>query len=375
MKMADKRDYYEVLEISKNATDEEIKKAYRRLAKKYHPDLNKEPDAADKFKEVQEAYEVLSDPQKRSNYDQFGFAGVDPQQAGGFGGFSQSGFGDLNDIFDSFFGGGSSRSYRTNKNEPRRGSDNLMRISIDFMEAINGVNKSIKLDFDDTCPDCLGSGARNKSDIKVCSTCGGTGQVYRTSQTMFGTMQTQSVCPDCGGSGKKIEHVCSQCKGKGYLKKKIEVDITIPAGIQSGQQLRVPGKGGRGTNGGEHGDLYVEVIVKDHPYFVREGKNILLSVPLSPADAALGCKIDVPTVYGDVELNVPAGTQPNQKLRLKGKGVKDMRGGLPGDQYVEINIEIPTSLSKEEKELYEKLSKSERRQKKSGFEKFKKSFK
>lgn len=375
--MADKRDYYEVLGLDRSASDNDIKKAYRTLAKKYHPDLNKAPDAADKFKEIQEAYEVLSDAQKRAAYDQYGFAGVDPQQGfQGFNGFSGfDGFGNINDIFDSFFGGGGgfSRSQRTTG--PRKGSDRIMTLRIDFMDAINGVTKNINLDMEEQCSECLGTGARSKDDIKVCPTCHGSGRVLRQQQTMFGMMQSESACPDCKGTGKKIEKACTRCKGKGYLKKKIQVEVNIPAGIQTGQQLRIQGKGERGIDGGPNGDLYIEVIVNEDSHFIRDGKDILITIPISAIDATLGCKVDVPTVYGDVELTIPAGTQPNQKFRLRGKGVKDTRGGMPGDQYVEVDIVIPSSVSREEKEHYEKLKSLEKKSRKSVFERFKNTFK
>ena len=375
--MADKRDYYEVLGLSKGASEEEIKKAYRTLAKKYHPDLNKDADAPEKFKEVQEAYEVLSDSEKRSIYDQYGFAGVDPQAGGGFSGFEGftsgfGGFGDLNDIFESFMGGSSRRSRNTG---PTKGDDRLYTMSIDFMEAIKGTTKSINLSVDEVCPDCSGSGAYSKDDIKTCDNCHGTGRVMRQTQTMFGMMQSETACPECHGTGKKITKNCTRCKGKGYLTKKIEVEVTIPAGIQSGQQLRIPGKGERSTNGGPNGDLYVEVYVKEHKSFVRDGNDILLEVPISPVAATLGTKVDVPTVYGEVSLTIPAGTQPNQKLRLKGKGVKDPRTGLQGDQYVIIKVTVDKTLSREEKQLYEKLMEIENKKSNSVFEKFKKSFK
>ena len=381
--MADKRDYYEVLELSKGASDEDIKKAYRKLAKKYHPDLNKAPDAADKFKEVQEAYEVLSDPQKKAAYDAYGFAGVDPQQGGfgrgGFGDFSGfsgfSGFGgvDIDDLFGRFMGGG--RSTRSNTTGPRKGQDRFMSLNIEFMDAINGTRKTLKLDVDEQCPECMGSGARSKDDIKVCPTCKGTGRVTRMTNMMGMRMQSESACPDCNGTGKKIERVCSKCKGSGYLTKKVEVEVNIPAGIQSGQQLRITGKGYRGVNGGSNGDLYIEVNVRDHKYFIRDGKNILITVPVSALDATLGCKVDVPTVYGDVELTIPAGTQPNQKFRLRGKGVKDAYGGVPGDQYVEVEVVIPSNMTREEKEHYNKLKELEKKQKKTVFGKFKDAFK
>lgn len=371
-----KRDYYEILGLTKAASADEIKKAYRSLAKKYHPDLNKAPDAAEKFKEVQEAYEVLNDPQKKSIYDQYGFAGLDQNGNGGFS-YSSDGFGDLNDIFSSFFGSGfqSGSSYSRNSNGPRKGQDKYMELYIDFMDSINGLKKTINLDVEEQCDQCLGSGARSSSDIKVCPTCNGRGRVVRQRQTMFGIMQSEETCPDCQGTGKKIEKVCPKCRGKGFNKKKIEVEVNIPAGIQSGQQLRIAGKGDRGFNGGPNGDLYIEIIVKGSQLFTREGNDILITVPISAIDATLGCKIDVPTVYGDVELSIPAGTQPNQKFRLRGKGVKDLRSSSYGDEYVIVDVKIPTSVNREEKELYSKLKEIESSQKKSVFEKFRKTFK
>ena len=356
--MANKRDYYEVLGIGKEASDDEIKKAYRTLAKKYHPDLNKAADAAEKFKEVQEAYEVLSDPEKKNRYDQYGFAGVDENYSNGFNfnGFSSGGFDDLNDIFGSFFGSGfrGSQSSRSS-NGPRRGQDKYMEMSIDFMDAVRGLSKTITLEVEEQCSQCLGSGARSKDDIKVCPKCNGRGRILRQQQTMFGIMQSESICPDCNGTGKKIERKCPNCHGQGYVKKKIEVEVNIPAGIQSGQQLRIAGKGDRGYNGGDNGDLYIEINVIDSKQFERDGNDIYVSVSISAVDATIGCSIDVPTVYGDVELDIPAGTQPNQKFRLKGKGMKDVRSNNYGDEYVIVNIKIPTSLSRDEKDLYNQL--------------------
>ncbi|MDO4378543.1 MAG: molecular chaperone DnaJ [Erysipelotrichia bacterium] len=370
-----RRDYYEILGLTKDASADDIKKAYRTLAKKYHPDLNKAPDAAEKFKEVQEAYEVLNDPSKKSMYDQYGFAGLDQQGGPGFD-FSRSGFEDLNDIFSSFFTDGFQRSSSSrNTNGPRKGQDKYMELYIDFMDSINGMKKVLNLEVEEQCSQCLGSGARSSSDIKVCPTCNGRGRVVRQRQTMFGIMQSEEVCPDCQGSGKRIEKVCPKCRGKGFTKKKIEVEVNIPAGIQSGQQLRIAGKGDRGYNGGPNGDLYIEIIVKSSPLFVREGNDILITVPISAIDATLGCKIDVPTVYGDVELTVPSGTQPNQKFRLRGKGVKDIRNNSYGDEYVVVDVKIPTSINREEKELYTKLKEIETGSKKSVFEKFRKTFK
>lgn len=370
-----KRDYYEVLGLSKGASEQEIKKAYRSLAKKYHPDMNKSADAEAKFKEINEAYEVLSDPQKKATYDQYGHAGMD---GAGFGGFGGADFGDINDIFGSFFGGsgfGGFSSGRRSNNGPRRGQDRYMQMRISFLDAIFGKTETIKIDVEETCPDCQGSGAHSKDDIKVCSHCNGTGTVVTQQRTAFGVFQSQGVCPDCGGTGKTILKKCSRCNGKGYEKKKVEVEVKIPAGIQSGQQLRVPNRGERGINGGNNGDLFIEIIVSRHDFFNREGKNIYINIPISSVDATLGCTLDVPTVYGDVELTIPAGTQNNTQFRLKGKGVKDLRGGEQGDQYVQVNIEIPKKLSKEEKELYEKLRTIAKKNKESVFDKFKKAFK
>ncbi|MDD6640715.1 MAG: molecular chaperone DnaJ [Erysipelotrichaceae bacterium] len=353
-----KRDYYEVLGLTKSASTDEIKKAYRTLAKKYHPDLNKAADAAEKFKEVQEAYEVLSDPEKKNRYDQYGFAGVDENYSNGFNfnGFSSGGFDDLNDIFGSFFGSGfrGSQSSRSS-NGPRRGQDKYMEMSIDFMDAVRGLSKTITLEVEEQCSQCLGSGARSKDDIKVCPKCNGRGRILRQQQTMLGIMQSESICPDCNGTGKKIERKCPNCHGQGYVKKKIEVEVNIPAGIQSGQQLRIAGKGDRGYNGGDNGDLYIEINVIDSKQFERDGNDIYVSVSISAVDATIGCSIDVPTVYGDVELDIPAGTQPNQKFRLKGKGMKDVRSNNYGDEYVIVNIKIPSSLSRDEKDLYNQL--------------------
>lgn len=375
--MANKRDYYEVLGLQKGASEAEIKKAYRTLAKKYHPDMNKDANAEDKFKEVSEAYEVLSDPQKRANYDQFGHAGM--EGAGGFGGaggFSSAGFDDLGDIFGSFFGGGfGGQSQSRRRTGPTKGQDRFMQMKVEFMDAIFGKTETINLGVDEVCSECLGSGAHSKDDITVCPTCGGSGNVVTQQRTPFGVFQSQSVCHECGGTGKKIKRKCNKCGGKGYEHKRVSVDVKIPAGIQSGQQLRVQGKGERGENGGPNGDLYMEVLVKKHDYFVRDGKNISIQVPISSVDATLGCEIDVPTVYGDVELTIPAGTQTGTQFRLRDKGVKDLRGGSNGDQYVQINIEVNKKLSKEEKDLYKKLKELQKKSgKESVFEKFKKAF-
>lgn len=379
--MADKRDYYEVLGISKGASDDEIKRAYRKLAKKYHPDVNKEADAEEKFKEVNEAYEVLSDAQKRATYDQFGHAGMDGAGfgqgfSGGFGGMNMD---DLGDIFSSFMGGGfggfgfgDTRSSRRN-NGPMKGDHRYMSMEIDFLDAIHGVDKIVNITYDKKCEHCGGSGAASSADIETCPTCGGRGRVLRQTRTAFGIMQSEGVCPDCNGTGKHIKKRCPHCNGEGYTSVKEQIEVSIPAGIQSGQQVRVQGYGERGVNDGPNGDLYIEVRVRPHKHFVRDGNNIYVTVPISAVDATLGTKIDVPTVNGDVELTIPAGTQPNQQLRIRGYGAKDLRTGVVGDQYVEVKVEIPKKLSREEKELYEKLSTKDKKE--SVFEKFKKSFK
>lgn len=367
-----KRDYYEILGVSKSASDAEIKKAYRSLAKKYHPDMNKAADAAEKFKEVQEAYEVLSDPQKRASYDQYGHGGMDSAFGQGFGGFG--GFeGDLNDIFGSFFGGGFSSGARRRSNQPQKGQDRFMKMRIDFMDAIFGKTENITLTVDEQCSQCMGSGARSKDDIKVCETCHGTGSVTQTQQTAFGMFQSTGVCPTCHGTGKRILHQCSKCHGNGYERKRQNVEVKIPAGINTGQQLRVPHKGERGVNGGQNGDLYIEIQVSPHKYFRRNGRDIYIDVPISAVDATLGCKVDVPTVYGDVELTIPAGTQYGTKLRLKDRGVKEINGSLKGDQIVEVKVEVDSKPSKEVKELYEQIRRKQNKE--TVFDRFKKAFK
>ncbi len=369
--MPDKRDYYEVLGLSKSASEADIKKAYRTLAKKYHPDVNKEKGSDVKFKEVQEAYEVLSDPQKKANYDNFGHAGVDGMNNGGFGGFQAGGFEDIQDIFGSFFGGGFNTGQRRSSG-PRRGEDRLMQMRVDFMDAIFGKQESIQLDVEETCNSCMGSGAHSRDDVKVCPNCQGKGSILTQQRTPFGVFQSSSVCPECQGTGKKIVNRCKTCGGKGYERKRVTVDLKIPAGIHSGQQLRVSGKGNRGAQGGPNGDLYIEVLVNRHKYFTREGSHIHISIPLSAIDATLGTKIDIPTVHGDVELNIPAGTQHGTQFRLKGKGVKELNSSAVGDQFVEVKIQIDDKLSRAERELFEKLRSTS--QKETIYDKFKKAF-
>jgi len=368
-----KRDYYEVLGISKGASKDDIKSAYRKLAKKYHPDINKEPGAEAKFKEVQEAYDVLYDDNKRATYDQFGHAAFEQgANGGGFGGqgFSGAGFGDINldDIFGSFFGGGS-RSRRRSRNGARRGDDQIMRVKISFMDAINGKIINLNLTYDEMCKDCGGQGGTSQT----CTQCGGTGYVIGQKNTFFGVMESQETCPLCGGSGRIITNRCNTCNGKGYNKVKTSLEVKIPAGINEGQQIRLSGKGSRGANGGPNGDLYLEVAIEKHDVFERDGNDIHLSVPLSFVDLALGTEIDVPTVYGTVNLKIPSGTQSTQVFKLKGKGVRDMRSSSSyGDEYVHIDVKTPTNLNRRQKELLNEF------QKESGndtwFSRFKKAF-
>lgn len=373
--MAEKRDYYEVLGVAKGASKDEIKTAYRRLAKKYHPDLNHEPDAAEKFKEVQEAYDVLYDDQKRAQYDQFGHAAF--QQGGATGGgnpFAGGGFGDidLGDIFSSFFGGGGSRQRQATG--PQKGENSLTRIRISFMDAVNGTKVNIPVSYDEPCEHCHGSGAESPSDISNCPHCGGTGVVRTQQRTIFGIMEGTAACPHCGGAGKIVRNACRTCGGKGYTRVRKDLTVNVPAGINTGQQIRVSGKGGRGINGGPNGDLYVEVVVADHSVFRRDGNDIHIDVPLSFVDCALGTTIEVPTVYGDVEVRVPEGTQPDQILRIKEKGIKDLRSGRPGNQYVHIKVKTPTNLTKAQRKLLEQFS-GETEKNDSIFAKWKKAFK
>lgn len=356
--MAEKRDFYEVLGVSKSATKDEIKSAYRKLAKVYHPDNKQTGDEA-KFKEIQEAYDILYDDQKRQTYDQFGHAAFDQSAGGGAGGFNgfQGGFGDvdLGDLFGSFFGGGRARS-RGNSNGPRRGNDTLQRVEISFMDSINGKKVKLTVNYDQTCSKCNGTGAKDSSSIKTCSKCNGRGSIVRQQQTVFGVMQSETTCPDCGGTGKVVAEKCSECLGKGYKRVKSELDVNIPAGITNGQQIRIAGKGERGYNGGPNGDLYLEVIVKQHEYFTRQGNDIHINVPIDLVTACLGAKITVPTVYGDIEVNVPEGTQPNAILKVKGKGVKELNSSNYGDQYIHLQVKTPTKLSSEQRKLLTKFS-------------------
>lgn len=352
--MANKRDYYEVLGVSKSASKDEIKSAYRKLAKQYHPDINKSPDAPEKFKEVQEAYDVLYDDQKRAQYDQFGFAAFEQggSNGGPFGqGFSSGGFGDvdLGDIFSSFFGGGRRRQRASTS--PSKGEDTLTRIRISFMDAVLGTKITIPVTYDEPCAHCHGSGAETEASMTTCPYCGGRGTVTAQQRTIFGVVESEQECPHCHGKGRIVKDPCHTCKGEGYTRVKRELAVNIPAGINAGQQIRVQGKGGRGVNGGPNGDLYVEVLIAPHSDFRRDGNDVHLDVPLSFVDCALGCTIDVPTVYGDVSVKIPEGTQPDQILKIKDHGIKDLRSGKPGNQYIHIKVMTPSKMSRSQREL------------------------
>lgn len=351
-----KRDYYEVLGVSRDADDATLKKAYRQLAKKYHPDMNPgDAEAERKFKEASEAYAVLSDPDKRRQYDQFGhaaFEGGGAGGAGGFGGFDFSGadFSDIfGDIFGDFFGGGR-RGGRTN-NGPMKGMNIRKGIRITFEEAVFGCEKEIDIILKDPCEKCHGTGAKPGTSPETCPRCGGKGQVVCTSQSFFGTVQNVQTCPDCHGSGTIIKDKCPDCAGTGYVSNKKTIQVSIPAGIDNGQSVRIRDKGEPGTNGGPRGDLLVEVTVSRHPIFQRQDMNIFSTAPITYAQAALGGKIRISTVDGEVEYEVKPGTQTDTKIRLRGKGVPSLRNkNVRGDQYVTLVVQVPTKLSEEAKD-------------------------
>lgn len=351
-----KRDYYEVLGIGRDADDATIKKAYRVLAKKYHPDMNPgDAEAEKKFKEASEAYAVLSDPEKRRQYDQFGHAAFEGGAggAGGFGGFDFSGadFSDIfGDIFGDLFGGGGRRGGRGN-NGPMKGANIRKSIRITFEEAVFGCEKELEVILKDPCTACNGTGAKPGTSPETCPKCGGKGQVVYTSQSFFGTVQNVQTCPNCGGSGKVIKEKCSSCSGTGYTSSKKRIQVSIPAGIDNGQSVRIREKGEPGTNGGPRGDLLVEVNVSRHPIFQRQDMHIFSTVPISFAQAALGGDVKIPTVDGDVIYTVKAGTKTDTKVRLKGKGVPSLRNAqVRGDHYVTLVIQTPEKLSPEAKE-------------------------
>jgi len=374
--MSNKRDYYEVLGVSKTATDEEIKRAFRVLAKKYHPDVNKEEGAADKFKEIGEAYSVLSDKNKRAQYDQFGHAAFDGAQGGA--GFDM---GDINldDILSNLFGGGFGGGFSSfggfggsrTSNRSRRGEDMLMRIKLTFEEAVNGCKKDIKVNVTENCDECNGKGGFGE---KTCSTCGGRGVIVDQQRTLFGMMQTQKTCPDCRGDGRTFKEVCQNCGGDGRVTKNKTLTITVPAGVDNGNQLRLSGKGGAGINGGPNGDIYLEFSVDEHKYFERDEDDIYLELPVTITDAILGCKKEIPTLTGNGFIEIKPGTQNYTKLKLKGKGIKGVNSKTPGDMYVVINVIIPTKLTKKQKDLLKELSETDL-ESENEFKEFKKALK
>ena len=354
--MADKRDFYEVLGVQKGASDDEIKKAYRKMAKEYHPDLHPgDAEAEAKFKEIGEAYEVLSDPQKKARYDQYGHAGVDPNfGAGGYGGGVDFGdFGDIGDIFSSIFGGGfgGGGSRRQNPNAPRRGSDAAASVILSFEEAAKGCKKKVSVQRIVTCADCGGSGAKAGTSPQTCPECGGSGQVTRQQRTPFGVMQTQSPCSRCQGRGRIIETPCPSCGGQGRVRQPEQMGINIPAGIDDGQVINIPGKGNAGVNGGPAGDLQVQVTVRPHPLFERDGFNVWYELPITYAQAAMGAEIDIPTLDGRMPFEIKAGTQPGDILRVKDKGIPYINRRGTGDLLLKIVVEVPKNLTKEQQKL------------------------
>lgn len=358
-----KKDYYEILGVAKTATDEEIKRSFRKLAKQYHPDINKEPGAEEKFKEIGEAYSVLSDPNKRRQYDQFGHAAF--QNGGGAGASGFGGFdaGDINldDILNDLFGGGFSgfggfgRSNRSS-NRSTRGKDVRVVLNLTFEEAAFGCEKDVKINITGECSNCKGKGGFNES---TCRTCGGSGRILEQQQTIFGYMQTQKTCPDCKGLGKSYDTICDNCHGKGVVDKTKTLTVTIPEGVDEGFQLRLSGKGNAGANGGASGDVFIEFKIKEHPLFERDGSDIYLEVPVTFVDAALGCKKEIPTLYGNIILEIKPGTQNYTKLKIKGKGIKTPNSSLKGNMYAVINIITPTKLDRKQKKLLEELKETD----------------
>lgn len=351
-----KRDYYEVLGVSKNATDEEIKRAFRKLAKQYHPDVNKEEGAAEKFKEIGEAYAVLSDESKRRQYDQFGHAAFDQNGgAGGFGGFDGFSFEDLDlgSIFEqmmggSFTGGGRSRGARKAK-----GADKVVNMTLTFEEAVYGVEKEFKVNIDDACEECSGHGGTGE---KTCSSCKGRGRIIQEQRTIFGVFQSESTCPDCGGAGVTYDKKCSKCSGRGSINRDKTIKLRVPRGVENGDTMRMAGKGSCGVNGGSRGDIYIEFRVKSHELFERDGRDIYVTIPLTVTEAVLGCKKEVPTVQGTIITEIPSGTQNGDKFKFRGKGIDDEKSGRKGDAYGIIKVIIPTKLDHTQKKLFKELN-------------------
>ncbi|HAE59171.1 MAG TPA: molecular chaperone DnaJ [Anaerolineae bacterium] len=347
--MASNRDYYEVLGVSRQASPEELKSAFRKLARQYHPDVSKEPDAEDRFKEINEAYGVLSDSEKRARYDRYGHSGLGDM--GGYPDFTV----DIGDIFEQMFGfGGMGSSSR--RNQPRRGRDLQMAVSLTFDEAIFGTEKDVEFERDETCSTCHGNGAEPGTSVSTCQQCGGRGEVRQVRQTFIVQMVETVACPKCGGRGQTIEKLCHSCNGRGQERKRIKKKVSIPAGVDNGMQIRLPGEGQPGSNGGPNGNLFLVVDVTPHEYFKRRGEDILLDLDINIAQAVLGAEIEVPTVDGMEKLSIPSGTQPGKVFHLRGKGVPKIRQSGRGDQKVMVNVDIPTRLTDEQRELFVKLA-------------------
>jgi len=349
--MAVKRDYYEVLGVSRNATPEEIKKAFRKLAFQYHPDRNRDGGAEEKFKEVNEAYEVLSDDDKRAAYDRFGHSGAEGFFGRGFEGFDFGGFGD---IFEAFFGGAGTSA----RQAPRRGNDLRYRVSISFEEAALGCEREIEIKRTEVCSTCYGTGSKPGSQPGRCPSCDGTGQIRRVQRSLFGQFINTSICSQCHGEGKIITDPCQDCKGTGLQKQKRRIAVTVPPGVDDGNGIKLRGEGDAGSRGGTPGNLYVVLSVAKHEFFVREGDNVLFELPVNFAQAALGTEVEVPTLYGNEKLKIPAGSQTGKVFRLKDKGIPHLHGSGRGDHLVRLVVVTPESLNKEQRKLFEELAKN-----------------
>ncbi len=354
-----KKDYYEILGVDKSASQAEIKSAFRKLAKKYHPDVSKEPDAEERFKEAQEAYAVLSDENKRKQYDQFGHSAFENNGAGGYD-FSGFDFSDIfSEIFGQGFGGFSNFGFGgfgdSNSSRPTKGADKIVRVDLTFEEAVFGIDKDIILTVNGTCEKCHGVGG---FDVKTCDRCHGSGTITTQQQTILGSFMTKTTCDRCHGSGEIYAKECSHCHGHGSIKQEKEIEVKIPAGVDTGNQLRIRGKGDAGSNGGPNGDIYLEFYVKKHQIFEREGNDIYLELPITVSEAALGCKKKVPTLYGNITLTIPAGSESNDKHRVRGKGVENINSFGKGDMYIILKVKTPQKLSRDQKKLFEQLAKT-----------------
>jgi len=346
-----KRDYYEILGVEKTANQEKIKSAFRNLARKYHPDVNKEPDAEERFKEINEAFMVLSDEEKRSVYDRFGHEGL--RSAGGMPDWNTI---DPFEIFEQFFGGFGGFSTRQRRNSPRRGEDLYYSITLEFGETATGVDRKLEITRDEVCERCSGNGAEPGTNAETCSTCKGRGEVRQVRQTFLGSMVQVATCPDCRGAGRVITHKCSSCSGRGYERKKLTKTIPVPAGVDNGTQIRLSGEGQPGTNGGPRGNLYIEIKVKSHKFFRRRKDDVLLDLNINIAQATLGAEVKVPTLDGDEKLIIPSSTQPGKVFKLRNKGIPHLRRSGKGDQLIIINVDIPSRLTSEQRQLFEQLA-------------------